>query len=114
MPHTTDLDLIAKDVAELASPDAITALLAKLGYDTADRTALSPEAVGLAGESAGAIKKIELLSEVPEQQILASTELRGRQKLAINCRRIREDERFSIQVRLLPVPRDFRLSQEKS
>jgi hypothetical protein len=67
LPHTTDLDLTAKDVTELASPDAITALLAKLGYDTADRTALSPEAVGLAGESASAIKKIELLSEDPEQ-----------------------------------------------
>ena len=40
MPHTTDLDLTAKDVAELASADAITALLAKLGYDTADRTTL--------------------------------------------------------------------------
>ena len=39
MPHTTDLDLTAKEVAELASPDAITAFLAKLGYDTADRDA---------------------------------------------------------------------------
>ena len=67
MPHTTDLDLTAKDVTELASPDAITAFLAKLGYDTADRTLLSPEAVGLSGESASAIKQIELLSEDPEQ-----------------------------------------------
>jgi len=67
VPHTTDLDLTAKDVAELASPDAITALLTKLGYDTADRTLLSPEAVGLAGESGSAIKRIELLSEDPEQ-----------------------------------------------
>ena len=56
MLHPTDLDLSAKDVAELASPDAITALLSKLGYDTSDRTVLSPEAVGLAGESASAIK----------------------------------------------------------
>ena len=67
MPHPTDLDLTPKDVAELASPDAITALLTRLGYDTADRTLLSPEAVGLAGESASAIKRIELLSEDPEQ-----------------------------------------------
>ncbi len=67
MPHTTDVDLSAKEVTELASPDAITAFLAKLGYDTADRTALSPEAVGLSGESASAIKKIELLSEDSEQ-----------------------------------------------
>jgi hypothetical protein len=67
VPHPTDLDLTPKDVADLASADAITALLTKLGYDTADRTLLSPEAVGLAGESASAIKRIELLSEDPEQ-----------------------------------------------
>ena len=67
MPHTTDLDVMPKEVVELASPDAITAFLGKLGYDTAKRTLLSPEAVGLAGESASAIKRIELLSEDPEQ-----------------------------------------------
>ena len=39
----------------------------KLGYDTGKRALLSPEAVGLSGESAGAIKRIELLSEDPEQ-----------------------------------------------
>src|SRR5947209_5191223 len=39
----------------------------RLGYDTAGRTALSPEAVGLSGEPAGALRKIELLSEDPEQ-----------------------------------------------
>jgi hypothetical protein len=65
--HITDLDLTAKEVTDLASPDTITAFLTELGHDTADRTALSPEAVGLSGESAGAIKKIELLSEDPEQ-----------------------------------------------
>jgi hypothetical protein len=65
--YTTDLDLTAKEVTELASPDALTAFLTKLGYDTADRTTLSPEAVGLSGESASAIKKIELLSEDPER-----------------------------------------------
>ncbi len=67
VPHTTDLDVTPKEVVELASPDAITAFLLKLGYDTADRALLSPEAVGLSGESAGAIKRIELLSEDPEQ-----------------------------------------------
>jgi hypothetical protein len=61
------LDLTAKEVAELASSDAITAFLTKLGYDTGNRNLLSPEAVGLSGESASAIKKIELLSEDPEQ-----------------------------------------------
>jgi type I restriction-modification system DNA methylase subunit len=65
--HATDLDLTPKEVIELASPDAITAFLGKLGYETADRMLLSPEAVGLSGESASAIKRIELLSEDPEQ-----------------------------------------------
>src|ERR1700724_1858100 len=67
VPHTTDIDLTPREVVELASPDAITAFLARLGYDTADRALLSPEAIGLAGESASAIKRIELLSEDPEQ-----------------------------------------------
>src|SRR5712692_3905273 len=65
--HSTDLDVTPKEVVELASPDAITAFLGKLGYDTGDRALLSPEAVGLSGESASAIKRIELLSEDPEQ-----------------------------------------------
>ena len=67
VPHTTDFDLTARDVAELASPDSIAAFFAKLGYDTARRTTLSPEAIGLSGETAGAIKRIETLSEDPEQ-----------------------------------------------
>jgi type I restriction-modification system DNA methylase subunit len=67
VPHTTDLDVTPKEVVELASADALTAFLGKLGYDTADRALLSPEAVGLSGESASAIKRIELLSEDPEQ-----------------------------------------------
>lgn len=67
MPHTSDLDLTARDVTELASPDAIAGFLAKLGYDTSGRALLSPEAVGLSGDSASALKKIELLSEDPEQ-----------------------------------------------
>lgn len=66
MPHTTDLDVTTREVVELASADAITAFLARLGYDTGDRALLSPEAVGLAGESASAIKRIELLSKDPE------------------------------------------------
>lgn len=65
--HTTDLDLTAKQVAEQASPDALAAWFSKLGYQTDARTALTPESIGLAGESAAAIKRIELLSEDPEQ-----------------------------------------------
>jgi hypothetical protein len=95
VPHPTDLDLTESEVAELASPDAITAFFSKLGYDTADRAVLSPEAVGLAGESAHAIKRIELLSEDPEQFLRvvcrASTKLMliaGDGWLYINAHRI--------------------------
>jgi hypothetical protein len=66
MPHMTDRDVTAREVGELASSDALTAFLANLGYDTGERKLLSPEAVGLSGESASAIKKIELLSEDAE------------------------------------------------
>ncbi|MGH7140451.1 MAG: hypothetical protein ACREHD_32350, partial [Pirellulales bacterium] len=67
MPHATDFDLTPRDVAELASPDSIATFFAKLGYDTARRTTLSPEAIGLSGETASAIKRIETLSEDPEK-----------------------------------------------
>jgi type I restriction-modification system DNA methylase subunit len=67
VPHPTDVDLTAKEVFELASPDAIRAFLAKLGYDTSAHAPLSPKAVGLSGESASAVKHIELLSEDPEK-----------------------------------------------
>ena len=67
MVHTTDLDLSARQVAELTSPDALAGFLAKLGYDTGARTLLTPESLGLTGESVGAFKKIELLSEDTER-----------------------------------------------
>jgi hypothetical protein len=67
LPHATDLDLSAKEIAELASADAVTAFLTRLGYDTGARAVLSPEAIGLSGESASAIKRIELLSEDSEK-----------------------------------------------
>jgi hypothetical protein len=35
--HATDLDLTGKDIGELTSPDAFTALLTRLGYRTAAR-----------------------------------------------------------------------------
>lgn len=65
--HATDLDLTSKDIFDLASPDAITSYLTKLGYSTDARTALTTEAVGLSGESASGVKKIELLAEDAEQ-----------------------------------------------
>ncbi|MBI4468158.1 MAG: hypothetical protein HY650_02430, partial [Acidobacteria bacterium] len=67
MVHATDLDLTAKQVTELASSDDIATFLAKLGYDTSVRKPLTPGSVGLSGESAALIKKIELLSEDSEE-----------------------------------------------
>jgi hypothetical protein len=32
VPHPTDLDLTPREIASLASPDAVTAFLSKLGY----------------------------------------------------------------------------------
>lgn len=67
MIHSTDIDLTAKQVTELTSPDALTAWLGKLGFETAARATLTPESVGLAGDAATAFKRIELLSEDSEQ-----------------------------------------------
>jgi hypothetical protein len=61
--RTTDLDLIPRDISDLASPDALMSFLHKLGYETNGRTVLTPESVGLSGESANSLKRIELLSE---------------------------------------------------
>ena len=66
MPVLTDIDLTTRDIAGLTSPDTLTSFLSKLGYKTNARTALTPEAVGLSGDSACAIKKIELLVEDDE------------------------------------------------
>ena len=67
MVLAADLDLTARQISELASADAVAGFLNRLGYDTGGRTVLTPEAIGLAGESASALKRIELLSEDPEQ-----------------------------------------------
>src|SRR4051794_9883471 len=64
--HATDLDITGKDIGTLSSPDALTAFLARLGYQTKARTRLTPESIGLAGESASNFRKIELLSEDDE------------------------------------------------
>jgi hypothetical protein len=64
--HTTDLNLSQRDISGLASADAVAGFFSALGYDTSARKALTAEAIGLAGESAAPIKRIELLSEDPE------------------------------------------------
>ena len=62
--HVTDLNLAALDISKLASADAIAGLLASLGYPTDARKSLTAQAIGLAGDSAAAIRAIEMLSEV--------------------------------------------------
>jgi hypothetical protein len=71
VPHPTDLDLTAKDVAELASPDAISAFLAKLGYDTSDRALLSPEPSARKFPTFGAFRPDPFLVNYPPPLALA-------------------------------------------
>jgi hypothetical protein len=66
LPLATDLNITAQDIAGLVSVDAVAAFFQALGYDTARRSGLTPQAIGLAGESAGPIKSIEVLSEDAE------------------------------------------------
>jgi hypothetical protein len=61
--HVTDIDLKPGDIRDLTSADAVAGFLSMLGYDTAARTALTPESIGLSGDSAAAIRDLELLSE---------------------------------------------------
>ena len=67
MRHTTDIDLETGDILELGSLDAIVSFFNKLGYDTGERSPLTPEAIGLSGDSAKALKKVESISEDSEQ-----------------------------------------------
>lgn len=66
MPHATDLNLTSKDLQGLTSADALAQFFTALGYDTGSRTALTPEAIGLSGESATAIRAIEVLADDAE------------------------------------------------
>lgn len=65
-PHKTDLDLTSRDLAAVTSLDALVGLLTRLGYNTNARTALTPEAIGLAGDAAARVRMIELLAEDDE------------------------------------------------
>jgi hypothetical protein len=66
LAHETDLNLGSGDISGLTSPDALGGILTRLGYQTASRAELTPEAIGLAGDSAAAVKRLELLSEDAE------------------------------------------------
>lgn len=66
MAHVTDLNLTPKDLQGITSADALAAFLTALGYDTGNRKSLTPESIGLSGESAAPVRAIEVLSEDAE------------------------------------------------
>ncbi len=64
--HVTDVNLTPKNVSNLSSQDAIAAFFMELGYDTSRRSPLTADAIGLTGDSANAVRQIEVLSEDDE------------------------------------------------
>jgi hypothetical protein len=62
MALQTDLNLTIKDISRITSPDAVAAFLSSLGYNTENRKPLTPEAIGLAGDSAAAIRSLEVMA----------------------------------------------------
>lgn len=90
MQLTADIDLTIKDIAGLASLDAVAGFLARLGYPTDRREELSAAALGLPPETADAIRKIELLAEDAERFLrvifvqLRSVTAKARNELARN------------------------------
>jgi hypothetical protein len=67
MPHLADIDLTVEDISRLASVDALAAFFNRLGYPTGRRKELTVTALGLGGETAEAIRSMELLAEDDEQ-----------------------------------------------
>lgn len=90
MQLTADIDLTTKDIAGLASPDAVAGFLARLGYPSDRREELSAAAFGLPPETADAIRKMELLAEDDERFFrvivvqLRSVTAKARNELARN------------------------------
>lgn len=62
MPHVTDVDLESKDISSMSSADAVAGFLTKLGYPTGSRKELTGASLGLTGDSADAVKNVELLA----------------------------------------------------
>ncbi len=67
MTIAADINLTAKDISNLATADAIAALLNRLGYPTARREELPAATFGLPPDTADAICGMELLAEDEEQ-----------------------------------------------
>src|SRR5688572_30114953 len=65
MPIKLDIDLQPADVSAIVSADALAAFLSKLGYPSAKRQVIPPDAVGLA-DSDKNVQQLELLSEDDE------------------------------------------------
>ncbi len=62
VPYATDLELSAKDVSSLSSADAVAGFFTTLGYPTGVRQQLTPSALGLTGDTAQAVRAVELLA----------------------------------------------------
>lgn len=65
--RSTDVEVTPQRISNLTSADAVAAFFAELGYDTERRAELTPESIGLAGDSAAAVRSIEVLSEDSEE-----------------------------------------------
>ena len=66
MAPQTDLNLTVKDISRITSADTVAAFFSNLGYDTGNRKPLTPEAIGLSGDSAAAIRNLEVMAEDSE------------------------------------------------
>lgn len=63
MPYVADMDLPSADVGALSSVDALAGFLTKLGYPKGCRKELTASALDLKGDTAQAIRSMELLAE---------------------------------------------------
>lgn len=63
--HSFDIELTAQDLQDLHSPDAVTALFKRLGYDTPGHTMQTSSHLGIpqgvTGRSFKSLKEIRLL-----------------------------------------------------
>lgn len=62
MPIQTDIDLSAKDIGGLSSPDAVAGFFTDLCYPTGCRKELTAGSLGLTGDTAQAVTGIELVA----------------------------------------------------
>lgn len=62
MAFATDIDLSIKDIGALSSPEAIAGFFNRLGYSTGCRKELTATSLGLTGDTAQVVNRIELIA----------------------------------------------------